>query len=47
LIGRIAERLPEFIDGRVQTMFEVTCSSSGPKPLAKILAGHQFAGPRY
>ena len=45
LIGRIAERLPELIDGRVEAMFEVTSSRSGPKAVAKIFTGHQVAGP--
>ena len=30
LVRRIAERLPELIDCRVQAMFEVARSSSGP-----------------
>ena len=45
LIGGIAERLPELIDGRVEAMFEVTSSRSGPKAVAKIFTGHQVAGP--
>ena len=45
LIGGIAERLPELIDGRVETMFEVPGSRSGPKAVAKIFTGHQVAGP--
>ena len=45
LIGRIAKRLPKLIDGRVETMFEVTGSSSGPKSAAKIFTSHQIAGP--
>src|ERR1041384_3662824 len=45
LICRIAERLPELIDGRVKAMFEVTSGSSGPKAIAKIFARHHVGGP--
>jgi hypothetical protein len=45
LIGGIAERLPELINGRVEAMFEVTSNRSGPKPVAKIFTGQQVAGP--
>jgi hypothetical protein len=45
LISSIAERLPEFVDGHVEAMFEVTGSRSGPKTIAKILTAYQLAGP--
>ncbi len=41
----IAERLPELIDGRIEAMFEVTGSGSGPKAVTKIFTGHQVARP--
>jgi hypothetical protein len=44
LISRIAERLPELVDGRVETMFEVTSSRSGPKVVPKSLTAYQVAG---
>jgi hypothetical protein len=45
MIGRIAERLPELIDGCVEAMFEVTSSSSRPQAIAKIFTSHHVAGP--
>lgn len=45
LIGRIAERLPDLIDGRIEAMLEVTSSYSGPEAVAKIFTGYHVAGP--
>jgi hypothetical protein len=47
LTGRIAKRLPELIDGRIEAMFEVTGGGSGPKAAAKSLTSQQVAWPLY
>jgi hypothetical protein len=44
LIGDIAKRLPQLIDRRVEALFEVTRSHSGPKSAAKMFTSYQFAG---
>jgi len=45
LISRIAKCLAKLIDGRVETVLEVTSSRPGPKTVAKIFTGNQVAGP--
>ena len=43
IVGLIAQRLPQFLDGAVQAQIEVDESVRGPEPGLQFFAGHDLA----
>jgi hypothetical protein len=44
IVGRVAQRSPELVHGRVQTVFKIDKRFSSPDLFAQLFAGNQFAG---
>jgi len=43
----VSQRLPQLVDCRIDTVFEVIKRKSGPQKTSKILPSHNFVGALY